>query len=645
MKIDASLNRWGLKQNTSMKSNTLSHENKPAGLAVILAVGLAGLLVLPSTATDMDGAEFALIASRGGIAHPPGYPLYSAMLRGWHEAFGQWFASETDVTSPPILALMSVIAAMATAWLIWAAIITWQNRPGAQNRTDATSPWLAAAATLAVMLATPVWRASTGLEPFALNDLMAASLMLLAAQGMTSSTPLTERHAALTGLLFGLAFCNHHSLAFGVPLALPLLTRGQLRPMFRGAAVGFIAGLTPMIWFVTERHNHAGFIWGDWSDFLARLLTHIFRTDYGTLNLKSSPDGTWLSGPIFMIKTYATSLSWIWTIPVVIGIIGTSLKARKFEWLCLASFATTGVAMPILFRTAPTVDGSEVMARFAALPLLLLAPAIASGLCMMRSRVKPQWHRAAAGILVIAIGLHAAAQLQASNRRFETLTDTHLNASLRALIPTLREPGRRTTWIVTTSDQDFFGFTYKIAAMTPKPVIVQTGLWPSLWYRRQTLQQLGASGVEIQEQVQRMLLGVLPTADAFDLLTQMMTTSKSKDGIFLSSGTFPGMADVSHESYPFGSFIRLSATNESDLPPHRQIVQINTLFTQPVLEALAGGSGRTSWERYALEGWRRTWTALAMTSQNQGDQRSLTICIAILSQLGPASSDGSRQIP
>ncbi len=644
------MNRWGLKQNTDMKSNTLSLEKNLAGLVVVVATGVAGLLVLPRGVTDMDGAEFALIAARGGIAHPPGYPLYSAMLRGWHEMVAQWFAQGSEVTSPIALAVLSVTLSTATAWLVWAGISTWQNRPDAPERPTAASPWLAAAATMAVMAATPVWRASTGLEPFALNDLMAAGLIFLAAKVMSSPTPPRQIHAALTGLIFGLAFCNHHSLAFAAPLALPLLMRGQTRSMFRGAVGGFIAALLPILWFAFERQSVTGFVWGDWSDFLAGLERHVFRRSYGMLSLKTNSQGTWLDGPAYMAQVYASSLSWIWLLSAALGIFVAATRKHKFEWICLAGFATTGIVMPILFRIEPIGDGPEIMARFGALPLLMLAPVIASGLVTLNHQIQPRWRLGAAAALISTLGLHAAIQLPSSNRRLEIISSTHLEASLAATNVRAGEPKRRATWIVTNSDLDFFGFAFKTADMTPRPVIVQSGLWPSLWYRQRTLMELTRAGVEVPQTAMKNLAEVVTVQESFEGLSQIINQAKSKDGIFLSTGFFPGLQGLAAgDSYPIGSFIRLvatGATESSDFPPHAALVKQNEILVQPVIDALAGTRCcRTAWESFSLDGWRRTWETLARTSEAIGDMPSLNICTAMLKKLGPSISNGHGQIP
>ena len=48
---------------------------------ISLFVFVLSLLAGARTVSDADHAEFATVAFYGGIAHPPGYPLYSLLLR------------------------------------------------------------------------------------------------------------------------------------------------------------------------------------------------------------------------------------------------------------------------------------------------------------------------------------------------------------------------------------------------------------------------------------------------------------------------------------------------------------------------------------------------------------------------------------
>jgi hypothetical protein len=624
-----------------------------AGLCVAVVTGLAGLATLPRTTTDMDGAEFALIAARGGIAHPPGYPLYSAMLRAWHEAFARWFAVPPEITSPRSLAALSVVLSVATAWILWAAVMTWYGRPARAAHRTSSGPWCVAAAVLAVMLAAPVWRANTGIEPFALNNLMAAALAWIAARALTARPAMIEEHrekiACATGLLFGLAFCNHHSLAFALPLAIPALVSARGRVTggaARGFVAGFVVGLVPLVWFTLQRENPDGLVWGDWSHFLTRLDNHLFRRDYGTLSLKTAAEGEWWSGPVFMAGVYRNGLTWLWTVAALAGaVLATSPESKSrpgsrlsLEALAAASFLTTGLLMPALFRLEPAPDTAAIMERFAALPLMFLAVPIASLLTGVDSRLGPAARKGFVIFCLAAVAFQAATQFASSDRKVESIADAHIRASIAA-IDQPGESGLPTgTWIVTNTDLDFFGFNYWTADLRPRPVVIQTGLWTSVWYREKILADIQRAGFALDAGLVAGLQERIPEDSAFAALSGILAHAARTQEVLLSAGTFPGMDRLLENSFPEASFIRVL---QGPIPHHNAIVEANVRHSAPLAKELAGNPCRTAWDCYALDGWLRTWTALAESSRVMGDQDQLKICADQLAAFKAAQ----RQIP
>ncbi|NDE15669.1 DUF2723 domain-containing protein [bacterium] len=634
---------------------SLSRNRAMAGLSVAGLTAIAGIAALPRTTTDMDGAEFALIAAKGGIAHPPGYPLYSAMLRLWHECFARWFAVPPEITSPAALALLSVLVSTVAAWVLWDGIMRWQERPGREPYRTGSGPWCVAAAVLCVMLASPVWRASTGIEPFALNNLMAACLVWIAATALTSRPAATERctqnMAFATGLLFGLAFCNHHSLAFAAPMALPALAgsrRRLTRAAIWGTVSGFVTGLLPMVWFLLEMDSTAGLVWGDWSRFLARLPVHIFRRDYGTLSLTSGATGHWWNGPRYLVTVFEPGLTWVWSAIALAGMAATlrQITTRQtrshatLEGLAIACFLTTGFLMSALFRLEPTPDSAAIMDRFAALPLIFLATPIAGFLYRVTSIVdhglRPAPQRLILAFLAMALVFQAAHQFSRSDRGRESIADLHIRASLAALRDPLASSDSGRVWIVTNTDVDFFGFQYWTADMIPRPVIVQTGLWTSVWYRKKILKDLGQSGVVFDPALTATLEERIPEDLAFAALSRILIGAARQGRVFLSTGNFPKMDALLDVTYPVASFVRVltpGPETSASVPSHQDIVDANVKYSAPLLKALAANPCNTAWECYSLEGWRRTWMALEVSSRAIGDQSQLKICAAHLNAI------------
>ena len=129
-------------------------------LALLALLGYAALA--PTTIDDGDNAEFAAIAALGGVAHPTGYPLYTLWLRAW-----SWLPAASPAHAAAIAtAILGALVAVA----VQAACRAWGARPGP------------AALAVALVAASPIaLRLHTIAEVFALNDLVAAAILLVAA--------------------------------------------------------------------------------------------------------------------------------------------------------------------------------------------------------------------------------------------------------------------------------------------------------------------------------------------------------------------------------------------------------------------------------------------------------------------------------
>ncbi len=227
-----------------------------AGVCVLfLALYLATLSrdVLPA-----DSGEFQLVAALLGVAHPPGYPLYTMA--------GHLFIRMVSIGTPALrLNLMSVPMAVLT--LLWVARATrlWARHLGA-------SPLLArtggVAAALTLGSATTFWAQAT-IANIRMPTLFFAALALYAlARFATDGMPVTgtlaiwrrrssalvvvppgrDRALLLLALALGLGIGHHPSLTFvGVFFALYLLSldpRLALRPRrWWGPLLLFLAAL------------------------------------------------------------------------------------------------------------------------------------------------------------------------------------------------------------------------------------------------------------------------------------------------------------------------------------------------------------------------------------------------------------------
>ena len=205
-----------------------------------LFVFVLSLLAGARTVSDADHAEFATVAFYGGIAHPPGYPLYSLLLRAV-AAFG------TDVW---LLSGLSAGFAGLAAFIYWKLLARLQ-----------LSLWATSLATLWTFTSVPVWRMATWAEPFALH-LLTLGLILWATQWAVRGAEDPKPVLAL-GFVWGLAFCNHHTAVFLIPTVVWVvlasrfdvkywLRRVPIPPRFGSGGIGTRLPVGGLIFFVSN---------------------------------------------------------------------------------------------------------------------------------------------------------------------------------------------------------------------------------------------------------------------------------------------------------------------------------------------------------------------------------------------------------
>jgi hypothetical protein len=201
-----------------------------------------------------DSGELIAVAATLGVAHPPGYPLYTLLGHLW-------------IAVLPLGAVawrMNLLSALCAASAV--AVLA-----GLVRRLTGT-PWAALASAWLLAFSPPLWKSAVVAEVFALNALLAACLMVAFAcvleRASAPSPPRDARPLWALALLSGLAVTHHHSL---VLLALPVdaavavmiwaperamrrLVPGFRRPFTPGVTLGvtgvacFGLGLAPLVY-------------------------------------------------------------------------------------------------------------------------------------------------------------------------------------------------------------------------------------------------------------------------------------------------------------------------------------------------------------------------------------------------------------
>ena len=218
--------------------------------ALLFAAGLA--LYTATLHTDVqaaDSGELQLVALRLGVAHPPGYPLYSML---------GWLASWAPLGTP--YARVSFVSALASAGTLVLLALTIETTLLARRVSRAASVLACAAGALALATSTTFWAQATTANIRSLTAFFAAGLLLAAARAFGGRSSLR-----LFALVAGLGVAHHVSLLFsavviGGYMLAKQLAAADARPALRRelliAATIFAA--TQLVWLYLPIRAAAG---------------------------------------------------------------------------------------------------------------------------------------------------------------------------------------------------------------------------------------------------------------------------------------------------------------------------------------------------------------------------------------------------
>jgi hypothetical protein len=154
-----------------------------------------------------DAGELIVAAWRGGIAHPPGYPLYVILLAIFLRLPLQFLAPHTQFFQPIAWQanLFSAVVGAAAIWVLFLIVLRILR-----------NHWWAFAAALLAATGKTFWSQTGISEVYTLNALL-AGLVCLFALLMAETDPGSHRRKILFRygtLCMGLSLANHHEMLF-----------------------------------------------------------------------------------------------------------------------------------------------------------------------------------------------------------------------------------------------------------------------------------------------------------------------------------------------------------------------------------------------------------------------------------------------
>ncbi|XP_020775420.2 transmembrane protein 260 isoform X1 [Boleophthalmus pectinirostris] len=221
-----------------------------------------------------DSGELITTACELGVAHPPGYPVFTLLA---------WLSMRLLPSLSPahsVNLMSSLLGALASSALCLTVCRLEGPVPGAAL----------AGGMFAVSRLT--WQWSVVAEVFTLNNLCVGLLFFLSACfHCADNGPERSKIAHLGAFCSGFGLCNQHTLVLYmvviIPWVLHRLYAEKELSLHRLVSLGvcFGAGFLPYIYIpVSSFLNTARWSWGDQTS-LSGLLTHLLRSEYGTFSL------------------------------------------------------------------------------------------------------------------------------------------------------------------------------------------------------------------------------------------------------------------------------------------------------------------------------------------------------------------------
>ena len=451
-------------------------------LVVTVLAGIVPLAVYVATLTPTvaggDAGEMITVAYLLGVAHPPGYPLYTLLAK---------LASLVPFgTVAWRVNLFSALAGSAATLLLCRGVIRWTG--------DVAAGALAAGVFAFGPL---VWPYAITAEVFALNNLFTAGLIYFAARASnerTAAGAVSARTLNLAALWLGLGFAHHHILVFlGIPYAVFLLAltgRRVTSPRMLASFAGMVVlGMTPYLYLVVAS-GHAPVTWGDTATFDG-FLTHFLRREYGTFRLAESSVGSegGLGTRLALFWSAAGRSTWWAHVPLALAALISLRRSGPARWL------TTLWVVALLFyvvvfsmlANARLEDPLHIMVqeRFWQQALVVLSALMGVGLAELGRWLSPWragWVRwAPAMALPVALIVTEASAVRAYQQHF---VQDYGAAILQSLPPD--------AILIISSDEAVNSVRYLqyVEGMRPDVRVIPVGFLTNAWFRRYAARHL-----------------------------------------------------------------------------------------------------------------------------------------------------------
>ncbi|KFP18795.1 Transmembrane protein 260, partial [Egretta garzetta] len=276
--------------------------------------------------------ELITAAYELGVAHPPGYPLFTLLAK--------LATGLLPLGSPAyrVNLLCGLVGAAAASLLFYTVF----------RLSGSYAGGILAAGVFSFSRLT--WQWSITAEVFSLNNLFVGLLMALTVHFEEASTAKERSKISKLGAFCcGLSLCNQHTIVLYIACIVPWV----LSRLFRKTELSlghllklglcFLAGLLPYLYLPASSYlSRARWTWGDQTTFQG-FLTHFLREEYGTFNLAKSETGSSMREMlVFQLAQMKSELSLPVLALALVACVSTALPMKQQKspviWLFAGMF-------------------------------------------------------------------------------------------------------------------------------------------------------------------------------------------------------------------------------------------------------------------------------------------------------------------
>jgi tetratricopeptide (TPR) repeat protein len=376
----------------------LIHPLKSAALIFAIFIILYGSTIPAYNVGYADSDEFLALAPHWGIAHSPGYSLYTGIL---------WLAMKLPLplTTPTFRAhAASAVAAALTLALGYLVILKLSKLIiPTKSRHPAIFILTAIIAIIAAAVSRQIWLYAQITEKYLFGAPFVMSMILIQLHLM-SHQRFNWRLLVGFGLTYGLALMHHQSLVFLAPyylltIALSFKSNKSQFKKWALSSLGLIIGIVfsgLLLFAQIQRQSNLPLSWYS-GDGLTGLINHLIRKDFqGELYLSQATTNgyiptitadTVLNGITAYFNQLGQAFSWWIFIPLIIGIISLFSQSKSFRWLIALPFLLLGPVLSGYLGWPQDIGTQAITQRFYLISYFCLIPVVFLGLYHLYHRL------------------------------------------------------------------------------------------------------------------------------------------------------------------------------------------------------------------------------------------------------------------